>query len=88
MDEGAWLVSIPSGTVATFRIYLNDFDSPLPWSLDDGDPANEMNFVAITANVPLITRLAEPGADPKLARAWVEVKGRLRIEDGYAVVER
>jgi hypothetical protein len=63
----------------------NDF--PQVWSVDQGSHASEVNVQAIRLSVLPVTSHYNPDAEYPEPKAWFEVDGTLRIEDGAAVIE-
>ncbi len=63
----------------------NDF--PQVWSVDQGSHASEINVQRIVLRVLPVTSGYDPTATYPEPKAWFEVDGALRIEDGAAVIE-
>jgi hypothetical protein len=74
--------------MARIRMYFNRAnDFPQVWSVDQGSHASEINVQAIHLYaLPLVTGY-NPDAEYPEPKAWFEVDGTLRIEDGAAVIE-
>ncbi len=72
-----------------YRVYFNRAnEAPQVWSVDEGDQGSEINV----AEVRLVNCTAETKCDlgmqvnPDHPKAWIEVFGTLRIEEGVAVI--
>ena len=74
--------------MARIRMYFNrSNDFPQVWSVDQGSHASEVNVQSIVLRVlPVLSRY-NSGAEYPEPKAWFEVDGTLRIEDGAAIVE-
>jgi hypothetical protein len=72
-----------------YRIYFNRMnDVPLVWSVDEGDQASEINVREVrifAGQVSSCVNLGETDAENR-PKAWLEVDGELRIEDGIAKI--
>lgn len=70
------------------RMYYNrSNDFPQVWSVDEGSSASEINVQFIKLRVLPVTSKYNPQAEYPEPKAWFEVQGQLRIENGAAIVE-
>lgn len=72
-----------------YRIYFNRLnEAPLIWSVDEGDQTTEINVMGISlhgCDVETKSNLAETDTENK-PKAWLEVRGNLRVIQGVAVI--
>lgn len=74
--------------MATIRVYYNrSNDFPQVWSVDQGSHASEINVQFIKLRVLPVTSCYNPDAQYPEPKAWFEVQGTLRIENGAAIIE-
>lgn len=73
-----------------YRVYFNRLnEAPQVWSVDEGTQASEINVSAVSlVNCDAETKvdLAET-VNRDRPKAWIEVRGELRITNGVAVIE-
>ena len=75
--------------MARIRMYFNrSNDYPQVWSVDQGSHASEVNVQHIKLQGALSAfSCYDPNAEYPEPKAWLEVDGTLRIEDGAAVID-
>lgn len=65
--------------VKQYRVYLNNFDTPYFWSIDEGPNTPEQHFKNVSILVPCSTEVKLLVADPeKESRAWIACEGVLK----------
>lgn len=74
--------------MALIRMYFNrSNDYPQVWSIDQGSHASEINVQFIKLRVlPVVSKYDNDAVYPE-PKAWFEVEGTLRIENGAAIIE-
>jgi hypothetical protein len=74
-----------------YRVYYNrSSDAPLVWSVDEGTQETEINVARVSlhfCDVETIVNLKETVNPDETPKAWLQVRGVLRVEGGTAIIE-